>query len=51
MQVRELRDRRVAASCRELKKLRERSDLFQWVEDDGRIVDVRRRHVNATSRK
>ena len=47
MQVRELRDRRVARIVRELKKLPGKADLFQWVEDDGRIVDVRRRHINA----
>jgi len=47
MQVRELRDRRVARIVRELKKLPGKGDLFQWVEDDGRIVDVRRRHINA----
>jgi len=47
MQVRELRDRRVARIVRELKKLPGTVDLFQWVEDDGHIVDVRRRHVNA----
>src|SRR6266404_2263330 len=47
MKVRELRDRRVARIVRELKKLPGTVDLFQWVEDDGHIVDVRRRHVNA----
>jgi DNA topoisomerase-1 len=47
MQVRELRDRRVARIVRELKKLPGKADLFQWVEDDGTIVDVRRRHINA----
>ena len=47
MQVRELHDRRVARIVRELKKLPGTVDLFQWVEDDGHIVDVRRRHVNA----
>src|SRR6266850_1418254 len=47
MQVRELRDRRVARTVRELKKLPGKADLFQWVEDDGTTVDVRRRHINA----
>jgi len=47
MQVRELRDRRVARIVRELKKLPGKADLFQWVEDDGTAVDVRRRHINA----
>jgi DNA topoisomerase-1 len=46
MQVRELRDRRVARIVRELKKLPGSGDLFQWVAEDGSIVDVRRRHIN-----
>lgn len=44
-QLRELRDRRVARIVRELKKLPGR-ELFQYVADDGRIVDIRRRHIN-----
>jgi DNA topoisomerase I len=47
VQVRELRDRRVARIVRELKKLPGKADLFQWVEPDGTVVDVRRRHINA----
>ncbi len=47
LQVRELRDRRVARLVRELKKLPGPADLFQWVEEDGTIVDVRRKHINA----
>jgi len=47
VQVRELRDRRAARIVRELKKLPGKADLFQWVEEDGTIVDVRRRHINA----
>src|SRR5712671_409454 len=47
MQVRELRDRRVARIVRELKKLPGKADLFQWVDEDGTVVDVRRRHINA----
>jgi DNA topoisomerase I len=44
-QVRELRDRRVARIVRELKKLPGK-DLFQYVADDGGIVNIRRRHIN-----
>jgi DNA topoisomerase-1 len=44
-QVRELRDRRVARIVRELKKLPGK-DLFQYVADDGAIVNIRRRHIN-----
>ena len=44
-QIRELKDRRVARIVRELKKLRGK-DLFQYVADDGAIVDIRRRHIN-----
>ncbi len=44
-QVRELRDRRVARIVRELKKLPGR-EIFQYVAEDGSIVDVRRRHIN-----
>src|SRR3954453_19182300 len=44
-QFRELRDRRVARIVRELKKLKGK-DLFQYVADDGSIVDIRRRHIN-----
>ncbi len=44
-QVRELKDRRVARIVRELKQLPGK-DLFQYVADDGSIVDIRRRHIN-----
>ena len=44
-QVRELRDRRVARIVRELKKLPGK-DLFQYVGEDGSIVNIRRRHIN-----
>ena len=44
-QVRELRDRRVARIVRELKKLPGK-DLFQYVAEDGGIVNIRRRHIN-----
>ena len=44
-QVRELKDRRIARIVRELKKLPGR-DLFQYVADDGAIVNIRRRHIN-----
>src|SRR4051812_23786981 len=44
-QVRDLRDRRVARIIRELKKLRGR-ELFQYVAEDGSVVDIRRRHIN-----
>jgi len=46
-QVRELRDRRVARTVSELKRLSGNGDLFQWVEEDGTVADVRRRHINA----
>ena len=45
MQARELRDRRVARIVRELKKLPGK-DLFQYVAEDGSIVNIRRRHIN-----
>src|SRR5436190_905600 len=44
-QFRELRDRRVARIVRELKKLMGK-ELFQYVAEDGSIVDIRRRHIN-----
>jgi DNA topoisomerase-1 len=44
-QVRELHDRRVARTVRELKKLRGR-ELFQYVDEDGKIVDVTRQMIN-----
>jgi len=44
-QFRELRDRRVARIVRELKKLKGK-ELFQYVAEDGSIVDIRRRHIN-----
>ena len=45
-QVRELRDRRVARIVRELKALPGK-DLFQYVAEDGSVVNLRRRHINA----
>ena len=45
-QVRELRDARVARVVRALNKLPGR-DLFQYVADDGAVVNIRRRHINA----
>ncbi|TMA25943.1 MAG: DNA topoisomerase IB [Deltaproteobacteria bacterium] len=44
-QMSELRDRRVARMVRQLKKLPGK-DLFQYVADDGAVVNIRRRHVN-----
>jgi DNA topoisomerase-1 len=44
-QVRELRDRRVARIVREVKKLAGK-DLFQYVAEDGTIVNIRRHHIN-----
>jgi len=44
-QARELRDRRVARIVRELKKLPGK-DLFQYVAEDGAVVNIRRRHIN-----
>src|SRR5207249_1732063 len=44
-QVNELRDRRVARIVRELKKVPGK-DLFQYVAEDGTVVNVRRRHIN-----
>src|SRR3989454_5542820 len=44
-QVNELRDRRVARIVRELKKVPGK-DLFQYVAEDGSVVNVRRRHIN-----
>jgi DNA topoisomerase-1 len=44
-QVQELCDRRVARIVRELKKLPGK-DLFQYVAEDGAIVNIRRRHIN-----
>jgi DNA topoisomerase-1 len=48
-QVRELRDRRIARLVRELLRVPGR-DAFQFVED-GQVVDVRRRHLNAYIRE
>jgi DNA topoisomerase-1 len=45
MQVSELRDRRVARIVRALKKLPGK-DLFQYVGEEGEIVNIRRRHIN-----
>jgi DNA topoisomerase I len=44
-QVNELCDRRVARIVRELKRVPGK-DLFQYVGDDGSVVNVRRRHIN-----
>ena len=44
-QMQELRDRRVARIVRELKKLPGK-DLFQYVGEDGAVVNIRRRHIN-----
>ncbi|MCA1829868.1 MAG: DNA topoisomerase IB [Myxococcales bacterium] len=44
-QLRELRDHRIAKTVRQLKKLAGK-DLFQYVADDGAIVNLRRRHIN-----
>jgi DNA topoisomerase I len=44
-QVRELRERRVAKTVRELKKLPGR-DLFQYRADDGQVVNITRQMVN-----
>jgi DNA topoisomerase I len=44
-QVQELCDRRVSRIIRELKKLPGK-DLFQYVAEDGTIVNIRRRHIN-----
>lgn len=44
-QERELRDRRVARIVREMKKLPGK-DLFQYVAEDGSVVNIRRRHIN-----
>jgi DNA topoisomerase-1 len=44
-QVRDLHDRRVARTIRELKKLPGK-ELFQWVADDGAIVKVTRQSLN-----
>jgi DNA topoisomerase-1 len=44
-QVRELRDGRVARIVRELKALPGK-DLFQYVAEDGSVVNIRRRHIN-----
>jgi DNA topoisomerase-1 len=45
-QYRELKDRQVARAVRELLKVPGR-DVFKFTLDDGAVVDVRRRHINA----
>jgi DNA topoisomerase-1 len=45
-QVRELRDRRIARVVKECLAVRG-PDLLKFVDEDGQIVDVRRRHINA----
>jgi DNA topoisomerase-1 len=49
-QVRELRDRRVARLVRTLLRTPGR-DLFQFEDEDGGVVDVRRRHLNTYIRE
>jgi DNA topoisomerase-1 len=44
-QQRELRDRRLAALVREL--LRHPGDVFKFRGEDGKLMDVRERHINA----
>jgi DNA topoisomerase I len=44
-QIRELEDRRVAGIVRELLRTPGR-DVFKFVDGEGEIVDVRRRHIN-----
>jgi DNA topoisomerase I len=44
-QVRELSDRRVAHIVRELKRLPGK-ELFKFIDDEGEVIDVRRRHIN-----
>jgi DNA topoisomerase-1 len=44
-QVRDLRDRRVARTVRELKKLPGK-DLFQYVGEDGSVVNIHRQQIN-----
>ena len=45
-QVRELRDARVARTVKQLLRVRGR-DLLKFVDEDGAVQDVRRRHINA----
>jgi DNA topoisomerase-1 len=49
-QVREVKDARVARLVRQLTKV-PGPDLLKWVEPDGTVVDVRRRHINAYLRE
>jgi DNA topoisomerase-1 len=44
-QQRELRDRRLARLVREL--LKHRGEVFKFRADDGSLVDVKRKHINA----
>jgi DNA topoisomerase-1 len=44
-QTRQLRDRKVARILRQLLALKGR-EVFQFVDEDGNAVDVRRRHIN-----
>jgi DNA topoisomerase-1 len=48
--VRELRDARIARIVKELLRT-PGPDLFKFVDDEGRVVDVRRRHINAYIRQ
>ncbi|HET9596136.1 MAG TPA: DNA topoisomerase IB [Anaeromyxobacteraceae bacterium] len=49
-QVREVKDARVARLVRALLRVRG-PDLLKWVEPDGTVVDVRRRHIHAYVRQ
>ena len=49
-QVRELRDRRIARIVEELLRV-PGPDLLKFVDEDGAVVDVRRRHLNAYIRE
>ena len=44
-QIQELRDRRVARVVRQLKKVPGR-ELFQYVDEDGSVHNITRRHIN-----
>ena len=44
-QLRELRDRRVARVVRELKKVPGR-ELFQYLDEEGKVVNIHRHHIN-----
>ncbi|HZH04521.1 MAG TPA: DNA topoisomerase IB [Myxococcaceae bacterium] len=44
-QVRDIKDRQVAQVIRELLKVPGR-DIFKFINEDGEVIDVRRRHIN-----